>query len=51
VTQTDLTSNEETTAFEDLPVLRMEDPAFWQDIHSPIQDALAVARMPTRCFA
>ena len=29
----------------ELPVLPMDDAAFWQDIHTPIQAALAVARV------
>lgn len=38
-----LTQAHETTSVQDLPVLPVEEPAFWQDIHGPIQDAQAAA--------
>lgn len=44
MTQTEPASDV-TVAVEDLPLLPMEDPAFWQDIHTPIQDALSQARV------
>lgn len=34
-----------TVDIADLPVLPMEDPAFWQDIHTPIHAALGQARV------
>jgi cytochrome P450 len=43
MTQADTT--EATMEIADLPVLAIEDPAFWQDIHTPIQAALAKARV------